>query len=312
MATALGLAFATLGSDTGGSIRFPAAVNGVVGLKPTFGRVSKQGAFPLAYTLDHIGPITRRVEDAALTLQAIAGFDEHDPFTLRSEVPDFMAEAGGGLEGLRIGIDETYCANDAHPEVCEAVLEAAQVLANAGAILVSVDMMGALQVCPFWGAVVASEAALAHSETFPERADDYGPVFRGLLDASGEISGSVYAQARLAGAEVTAVLEEALAPVDVLLFPGAPLPAMPLEEFPPTAVLPPEAVASFVGFTAPANFSGHPTLSLPCGRSSEGLPLGLQLLARHNAEATLVRAGLAYERETEWHTLVPEIDSGSS
>lgn len=305
VASALGLAFGTLGSDTGGSIRFPSAVNGVVGIKPTFGTVSKHGAFPLSYTLDHVGPITRRVEDAALMLQAIAGFDPNDSFSRRAPVQDYTAELNNGVKGLRIGIDETYCSADAHPEVTAAVLEAGRVLEGLGAEIVPVDIMGVLAVCPFWAAVVAAEAAIAHAEFFPERADEYGPVMRGALEAAPHITAGDYAQSRLAAAQSRAVFDAAFEIVDVLLCPGAPLPAMPLEEFPPTLVLPPEAVASFVGFTAPTNFSGHPTISVPCGRSSEGLPLGMQLIGRHDAEPTLIGAAHAYEQSTEWHTLTP-------
>ncbi len=306
VASALGLAFGTLGTDTGGSIRYPSAVNGVVGIKPTFGRVSKHGGFPLAYTLDHVGPITRRVEDAALMLQEIAGFDENDPFSLLASVPQFIAGLNTGVSGLRIGIDETYCATDAHPEVTAAVLEAGRELEKLGAELVPVDLMAVLGTAPFWGAVVAAEAAVAHEGLYPEQADDYGPVFRGLLDASSEISGAIVTQARLAAAQATATFNTALTNVDALLCPAAPLPAMPLAEFPPTAVLPPEAVAAFVGFTAPMNFSGHPTITVPCGFSSENLPVGMQLVGAHKAEATIIRIAHAYEQATEWHTMHPD------
>jgi amidase len=274
VATAAGLAFGTLGSDTGGSIRYPAAANGVVGIKPTFGRVSTHGAFPLAYTLDHIGPITRRVEDAAILLQTIAGFDPKDNFSMRSAPDDYLGKLQSGVKGLRIGIDETYCATDAHPEVTSAVVSAA-------------------------------EAAVAHQDMFPDQADDYGPVFRATLEGAASISGADYSKARLAAAKTKMIFDTLLTDVDLLLCPGSPLPAMPLEEFPPTQVLPPEAVAAFVGFTAPMNFSGHPTISVPCGLSSENLPLGLQLVAQYNDEALLIAAAHAYERATPWHTYIP-------
>lgn len=308
VATAAGMAFGTLGSDTGGSIRFPAAVNGVVGIKPTFGRVSKNGAFPLAYTLDHIGPIARTVEDAAILLQAIAGYDANDPFSNRVPVTDYCEGLDSGIRGLRIGIDETYCATDAHPEVTAAVLSASRTFEELGAHLVPVNMLSVLEVCPFWGAVVAAEAAVAHQELFPEQAEQYGPVFRSTLEAALHISASDYAQARLAATNTKATLENLLNEVDVLLCPGAPLPAMPLEEFPPTQILPPQAVASFVGFTAPTNFSGHPTISVPCGFSADDLPLGLQLVGNYNAEANLITAAHTFEQATNWSTRKPPID----
>ncbi|HIG40260.1 MAG: amidase [bacterium] len=309
VATATGMAFGTLGSDTGGSIRFPAAVNGVVGIKPTFGRVSKYGAFPLAYTLDHVGPIARTTEDAAILLQAIAGYDANDPFSIRVPVADYCEDLNSGIRSLRIGIDEAYCATDAHPEVTEAVLSAARTFEGLGAQLVPVNMLGVLEVCPFWGAVVAAEAAVAHQGLFPEQADQYGPVFRSALEAAPHISASDYAQARLAATNTKATFENLLDQVDVLLCPGAPLPAMPLEQFPPTQVLPPEAVASFVGFTAPMNFSGHPTISIPCGSSSDNLPLGLQLVGNYNAEAKLITAAHTFEQATDWHRRKPPANS---
>jgi Asp-tRNA(Asn)/Glu-tRNA(Gln) amidotransferase A subunit family amidase len=169
-------------------------------------------------------------------------------------------------------------------------------------------MLSVLEVCPFWGAVVAAEAAVAHQELVPEQAEQYGPVFRSTLEAALHISASDYAQARLAATNTKATLENLLNEVDVLLCPGAPLPAMPLEEFPPTQILPPQAVASFVGFTAPTNFSGHPTISVPCGFSADDLPLGLQLVGNYNAEANLITAAHTFEQATNWSTRKPPID----
>ena len=310
VAAATGLAYGTLGSDTGGSIRFPSAVNGVVGIKPTFGAVSKHGAFPLAYTLDHIGPITRSVEDAALMLQAIAGFDVEDPFSHPGAVPNYTAKLSSGVKGLRVGIDDTYCATNTHPEVTAAVHQAAAQLAELGAELVPVNIAAVLETCAFWSAIVAAEAAIAHAETFPSQATEYGPVFRAVLEAALSITGSDYARSRLAVARASATFKAAFDVADVLLCPGAPLPAMPLDEFPADLVLPPEEVASLVGFAAPMNFTGHPTISVPCGMSSEALPLGLQLVGRHNDEATLIGAAYAYEQATEWHTLTPNVLKG--
>jgi amidase len=305
VATALGMAFGTLGSDTGGSIRFPSAVNGVVGIKPTFGTVSKAGAFPLSYTLDHVGPIARGVEDAAILLQAIAGHDPHDPFTHRTPVPDYLAQLTAGVRGLRIGVDETYCANDADPEVTQATLNATRVLEELGAILVPVNVMPTLAVAPFWGAVVAAEAAVAHADTYPSQAGEYGPVFGGLLEAAPSLTASDYAQARLATAQAQSTFDAVFADVDLLVCPGAPSPAMPLSEFGPTDVLPPEAVASFVGFCAPMNFTGIPTVSVPCGFSIGFLPIGLQFVGPRHAEPLLIQAAYAYEQATTWHTAQP-------
>ena len=153
---------------------------------------------------------------------------------------------------------------------------------------------------PFLGAVVAAEAAIRHQEWYPARADDYGPVFRSTLEASEAVRGVDYAAARFAAAAARSAFNNAFEQVEVVLCPGAPLPAMPLAEFPPTAVLPAEAVAEFVTFTAPMNFSGHPTLSLPCGFAEGGLPVGLQLVGPHLAEQRLLQIGKAYEAATDW------------
>ncbi len=308
VATAAGLAFGTLGSDTGGSIRFPCAVNGVVGIKPTFGTVSTQGAFPLAQTLDHIGPITRTVRDAAVLLEAIAGFDPGDPFSIKTSDTAYAADIDKGIAGLVIGVDEAYCSENVHPEVSSAVLETLSVFKDAGARIVAVNLTEVLDVCPFWAAVVAADAMMAHAQWFPERADEYGPVFRGALEAATQIGATDYAYSRVVGARTTAVLNAALEDVNVLLCPSAPLPAMPLEDFPPQLVLPPEAVAGFVGFSAPTNFSGHPTISVPCGFTGDKLPLSLQLIGAHGDEKTLIRTAHAYEGATQWHHISPPID----
>ena len=305
VAAATGMAYATLGTDTGGSIRFPAAVNGVVGIKPTFGRVSSAGIFGLAPSLDHPGPISRRVKDAAAMLQVIAGFDHEDSYSRSGPTPDFLGDIDAGVSGLKIGFDENYCSRYADPNVTEAVLEAAQQLSRLGAQLVPVNVEEIVAVCPFWSVVVACEAALGHVDTFPSQADQYGPVFKSLLTASLGIAGTDYAQARHAAARAKSIFEAIFKQVDMLLCPGAPLPAMSLQEFPPTAILPPEVVAEFIAFAAPTNFTGHPTISVPCGQTELGLPIGLQLVGRYDEEATLIRAAAAYEQNTQWHTLIP-------
>ncbi|MCP4048681.1 MAG: amidase [Gammaproteobacteria bacterium] len=308
VATAAGLAFATLGSDTGGSIRFPSAANGVVGIKPTFGTVSTRGAFPLAQTLDHIGPMTRTVRDAAIVLQAIAGFDPQDPFSRESRKGEYTKNINNGIEGMIIGIDEAYCQQNAHPKVSRGVLDAVKVFTDAGARVEEVDLSGVLETCEYWGAVVAADAMMAHSQWFPEQSENYGPVFRSVLKASKQISGTMYANSRVAAARTKAIISSALGSVDAILCPSSPLPAMPLEEFPPQAVLPPATVSEFVAFTAPTNFSGHPTISVPCGFASDNLPLSLQLIGAYGEEKTIIQLANAYEQATPWHSMRPPLD----
>lgn len=312
VAAALGLAYGTLGSDTGGSIRYPTAANGVVGIKPTFGTVSKHGAFPLSFSLDHVGPITRCVEDAALMLQVIAGYDPLDPFSKPGPTPNYLEGMKSGITGLRIGIDEAFCGSDAHPEVTQAVLQAAKDLEKLGATLVNVDLLPVLATAPFWGPIVAAEAAVTHSQTYPSRAEDYGPVFKDLLASASSLSASDYAESRLATAQAQSTFNRAFAEADLVLCPSSPVPAMPTAELGPNTILPPEMTTAFVGFTAPMNFTGIPTISLPCGQSSDGLPIGVQLAGPHHHENLLIRAAYAYENGTDFNKIPPLIGNTST
>lgn len=308
VASAAGLAFGTLGTDTGGSIRFPCGVNGVVGLKPSFGAVSRRGVFPLAESLDHVGPIARRVDDVALLFSCIAGFDDADAYSLPARAGAWNPGSAHDLSGLRVGVDQSYV-RMAHPEVAEAVLAAAGALSSLGAHVVQVELHQVVEACSGWATVVAVEAAMHHRKHFSERARSYGPVFTNLLEVAPRIRAGDYAAAMLAGRRAATVVERALDVADLLLCPSAPMPAMALSDYPPSVVMPPETVAGFMSFCAPTNFSGHPTLSLPCGFSTEGLPLGMQLIGAHGAEALLLHVGKAYEDSHDWKDAAPSEDS---
>lgn len=285
VAVAAGLCFAALGTDTGGSIRFPAAANGVVGLKPTYGSVGVDGVFPLAPSLDHVGPLARSAADAAIVLAAIrAGFDPAEP-----------EDSGAVLEGLRIGIDRGYN-EGVEPAVAAGLDSALHTLTGAGARLVEVDLAPIREGAGLWMAVTALEALEVHRSTYPSRADEYGPTFRALLDFAAICAPEVRRQGEEARARIRAVLGRAFEEADLLACPvliGLP---PPVSIFSAQAVLPPEAVAPFLSFTAPFNFAGNPCIAFPCGLSSEGLPLGAQLVAPWGGEDLLVRAVGAYER----------------
>lgn len=305
VATATGLCFGALGSDTGGSIRFPAAACGIVGVKPTYGRVSRAGVFPLAESLDHIGPMTRRVADAAVLLAAIAGFDAKDPTTRREPVPDYLDRLGRGVRGLRIGVDEAYCTDETEPGVSRAALGTASVLEQAGATLVEVRTDGLLEAARDWYVVCAAEAAAAHERWFPQRAGDYGPTFRALLEDGTRLRALEYARAHVARQRVRRVLDDVWQQADLLLCPSMPTLPPPVAEFGPDAVLPGDAVAPLLRFTAPFDFTGSPTVSVPCWFDPSGLPLSLQLAGPVGADDVVLRAGHAYEQATEWHTRRP-------
>jgi amidase len=305
VATAAGLCYGAIGTDTGGSIRFPAAANGVVGLKPTYGRVSRAGVFPLATSLDHVGPLTRGVADAAVMLHALAGYDPRDPTSSRLPVPDYVGALGEGIAGLRLGVDERYLTIGVHPEVSKSVLAAVDVLKTQGADLVAVTVPepDSEATVRAWYTLTAADALVAHAGLYPERAAEYGP-FRELLEDGTQRSAQDYAQAHQFREEWNGRLQGLFEDIDVLLCPTMPSTA-PRMDAQGIALMAEGLVRS--RYTYPFNFSRNPTLSLPCGFDSEGLPVSLQLVARHFAEEVLCRVGYAYEQATSWHTARPPL-----
>ncbi len=307
VATAAGLCYGSLGSDTGGSIRFPAAACGTVGIKPTWGRVSRYGVLALGESLDHVGPMTRSAADAGIMLQALAGHDPNDPTSLGAPVPDMLAGLGQGVAGIRIGVDQEYIGGgDVDVEVAEAVMVGARVLESMGATLVPVRMPDTLPYSRAWGVLCSAEAATAHRETFPSRADDYGPWFRGWLEKGRGYTAVDYAAANLVRLECNGVLAEVFADIDVLVCPSMTTPpgrVTPEELYGPMGE---EDEWTWGRFTIPYDFNGAPTISLPAGLNSSGLPLSIQFIGKHLAEPLLVQVGDAYERATE-HGLRPRV-----
>ncbi|UCE85919.1 MAG: amidase [Deltaproteobacteria bacterium] len=306
VATAAGLCFGSIGTDTGGSIRFPSAACGVVGLKPTYGRVSRYGVFPLAESLDHVGPIARRSADAAAMLAAIAGHDARDPTSLRETVPDYLASIDAGVRGVRIGVDERYCREEVDPELAEAVLGAARALAGQGAELREVEFPDVGEIARWWFAICSAEAAWAHEGTYPSRADDYGPDFRRLLEQGARVRGADYARAHAAREAFRGRLRALFEDVDLIACPSMPAPPPRLAEL-GLETASQVSARPLLRFTAPFDFSGSPTLSLPCGLSREGLPLSVQLVGRHLSEDLLCRAGHAYEQASDAHARTPPV-----
>jgi amidase len=308
VATAAGLCFGSLGSDTGGSIRFPAAANGVVGLKPTWGRVSRFGVLALAESLDHVGPMTRSTRDAALMLQAIAGPDPRDPTALLEPAPDLLGELDAGVDGLRLGFDERYAADGVDPQLAAAVRAAVVELERRGARIVPVTLPSQAAHLEAWPTLCAAEAVAAHASTYPSQRDSYGPWFRSWLDRGARVTGADYARAHALRLACAGLLRSAFAPIDALLcpaMPGPPGPVTPSELY--GAAGGDDIDMSFLRFTAPFNFNGAPTLTLPCGLSDDRLPLSLQIVGRPLGEAVVCRVGQAYERATSWHTTRPPV-----
>lgn len=304
-ATAAGLCFASLGSDTGGSIRFPSTMNGLSGLKATWGRVSRAGVFPLAESLDHVGPMARSALDAAIMLGVIAGPDPDDPTSVGLSVPDYAASIDQGVRGWRIGVPSNLHGLDEDAE--RALDGAVDVMKQAGAEIVDVKLPdGFDQGARDWVPLCGVEAALAHEATYPSRASEYGPVLAGLLDQGRRLSAVELARLQVRRAALTGELNRLLASVDLLL-----MPVMARAVWSTEALLAagrePEAVAGRLRYTAPFDLSGHPTLTLPGGMTADGVPVGFQIVARAFDEGAILAAGHAYQQATEWHSRRPPL-----
>jgi len=307
VAVAAGLCFGAIGTDTGGSIRVPSAWNGVVGLKPTYGRVSRYGVFPLGMSLDHIGPMTRRVADAAAMFEALAGCDPRDPTSLRAPVPHCTGALAGGVRGLRLGIDAAYLESGCQPGVVAAVMEVLDVLRARGAEVVGVTLPPVDAALDAWIPICAAEALVAHAATYPARAAQYGTMFRTFLELGAGLKATDYAAAHVRRLDFAGALQEVFEHADVLVCPGAFSAAPPADIVDPNAPFTHE-MTPFMRYSAPFNFSGSPTLSVPCGFAPDGLPYGVQFVGRHLDEATLCRVGHAYEQATDWHTRRPHVE----
>ena len=305
-ATAAGLAFGTLGSDTGGSIRFPAAACGVVGLKPTWGRVSRYGVMDLAASLDHVGPLARTAADAGIMLQAISGHDPNDPTTLLDPVQSMIPDQDVSLSGLRLGFDETYASEDLSKDYAAAVRAGMETFESLGATIVEARVPPRLRdYLPGWAVICSSEAAHAHRETFPARMDDYGPWFREWLSRGAAYSAADYAAANNLRAACVGEMRTTMQGIDALILPGAPAVAHEVSPDTMWGPVPKDRDPWNSRFTVPFDYDGSPTISLPCGMSDEGLPFSLQLAGHALTEHRLVMLGHAFEQATEWHTLHP-------
>jgi amidase len=304
VAVAAGLCFGALASDTGGSIRWPSAANGLTGLKPGWGRVSRHGMFDLAPSLDHAGPMARSVADASALLTVIAGADAADPTALQQPMPNLAAAMNESVTGLRIGVDRHR--GDIDSQVCVALDEAERVLSTLGAHLVPIEVPDLTQAVADWAPHCAVEAAVAHRATFPERRADYGPVLAAVLDAGRAMSGLDYQdiilRRRAFGGRMRALFND----IELLLTPVHPFAPLSLQTM-GTMGAQPALIARLQTWTAPFNMTGQPTLTLPGGVSAEGLPIGIQLVAADLGEATLVRAGAAFQRATDWHRRHPVV-----
>lgn len=305
VAAAAGLCFGAIASDTGGSIRWPSAANGVTGLKPTWGRVSRHGVFDLAPSLDHIGTIARSAMDAGIILAAIAGSDPKDPTAAAQPVPDFASASRDGIAGLRIGFDPRWNSEDVEPQTQAALAAAATVLLDLGAIMVEIKFPDVRQVVSDWVPNCAAEAAVVHERDFAANRDLYGPIFAGVIEKGKAVSEAEYQLILLRRAMFRREVEALFATVDLILTPVQPFAPLTLAAV-ATLGEQPELIARLQRYTCPLDMSGHPALTFPAGIAKDGMPIGLQLLAGQFQEQILVRAGAAFQERTDWHHRHPE------
>jgi aspartyl-tRNA(Asn)/glutamyl-tRNA(Gln) amidotransferase subunit A len=306
---ASGGAFMAIGTDTGGSIRIPASVCGIVGLKPTFGRVSRFGSTPLSWGLDHVGPLVRTVEDAAASLQILAGYDARDPGALHEPVPDFSENLDKGVKGLRVGVPRNYFFDHINPEVESAVRTALQKLESLGAELVEVtipmaEMMGSMHF-----GILLPEASAYHRSMLRDTPHLYGEDVRTFLEAGELILATDYVRAQQMRNLLQQEFKKLYEKIDVMVAPSVPTTAVMADTESQTwadgTVEP--MVAAYTRYATPVNLTGLPALSVTCGFSSEGLPIGMQVIGRPLAESTVLQVGAAYQAATDWHTRHPKL-----
>lgn len=306
VATAAGLCYGSLGTDTGGSIRFPSAANGLTGLKPTWGRVSRYGAFELAATLDHIGPMTRSAADAAAMLGAIAGADPKDPTAAQVPVPDYLATIGEGVKGLRVGFDPNFNSKGADAFTKAAVDYATDMVRQIGGDVREVKFPEAEDVITDWATACGVETAVAHEATYPSRKDEYGPGLAGLIDLGRNLSGPDYQKIILRRIAFRGRMEELFENIDLLILPAQAF-ASPTVEFMASLGQDPTLLQDLLRFTSVCDMSGNPTITLPCAFTDAGMPVAFQLVSRHWDEALLFRAGHAFQQATDWHQRHPSL-----
>ncbi len=294
-AIAAHLCHAAIGTDTGGSIRSPASLCGIVGLKQTYGRVSRRGVFPLSWSLDHAGPMTRTVEDAAIVLQAIAGHDPLDTSTVDLPVPDYRKALTGDVAGLRAGVPRDYFFKDLGPGIREAVDAAIRTLEAAGMAVEEVALPHADYIQASWWGVFAPEAAAIHAPLLAAQAEEYAEPVLNMVGPGHFLPATVHMKADQARTIITAEMNEVLRRVDVLLTPTSPVVAWKPEDSGRLWNRVTDVIGTIARFTAPFNLTGHPAVSVPCGLSPEGLPIGFQIAGRAFDEETVLRVAHAYE-----------------
>ncbi|HSB02441.1 MAG TPA: amidase, partial [Anaerolineales bacterium] len=302
IAVATGMALGALGTDTGGSIRIPASLCGVVGFKPTFGRVSLRGVFPLSWNLDHVGPLTKSVKDAALMLQVISVHDPSDPASIKMLSGDYLGHLVDDVTGKKVALGVGKFVEASDLEVLEAVQQAGKVFESIGCKVQEVEVNWLREAALANGLMTQSDGAAVHRERLREHPEMFGEDVRRRLENGAKTSSTDYVLARRTQTEVKKSFEQFFESYDFLIVPTTPISAPTIAGH--DAV---EQAARLTRFTAPFNLAGLPALSLPCGFTKEGLPIGLQIVSRAWADPKVLNLGYAFEQATEWHTQMPAI-----
>lgn len=299
---------AALGTDTGGSIRLPSAVNGCVGIRPTIGRVSNHSVVPLAWSMDTVGPMARTVGDVALLLSVMAGYDPRDPGTSREPVADYLSALQSGVSGLRVGVDSDYFFTHIQDSVRSAVLAAIDVLKSAGASVHERSIANIAGNISAQLTIESAEPSAYHQAWLRERPDDYGPDVRQLLEMGELYTATHYLQAQRYRSLLRAEFLEAFRDVDVFICPTLPFVATPVGD--DKVVIEDgqeeDMLSAIMQYTGVPSLTGLPSMSVPCGFSNDGLPIGMQIIGRPFDEATIFRTGHAFQELTEWHERHPQ------
>jgi len=302
IAVATGMALGALGTDTGGSIRIPASLCGIVGFKPTYGRVSTRGVFPLSWNLDHVGPLTKCVRDAAIVVQAISIYDPIDPSSIKMLTGDYLGHLVDDMEGRKVAIGSGEFIEAADPEVLNAVREAMRVFESLGCKVEKVNVDWMRDAALANATMTRSDGAAVHRDRLKEHPEMFGEDIRRRLEDGAKTTSTEYALARRTQAEVRKRCELFFGTYDFLITPTTPIAAPTIAGH--DAV---EQAARLTRFTAPFNLTGLPALSVPCGFTSESLPIGMQIVARAWGDAKALNAGYAFEQATDWHKHFPRI-----
>ena len=296
------MCYGALGSDTGGSIRIPSSLCGTVGLKPTFGRVSKQGVVPLSWNLDHVGPMGRSVKDLAILLNVIAGYDQQDPYSVDVPPDNFLNNIERGIKGWRVAIPTNTYFQEADEEVLKAFKDAVHTFKDLGATIMETEIFQARQIGRANGLMTISDAAAYHRERMASHANWFGEDVLDRLQTGAATTSTDYILARQTQNSAKRWFHEFFSKHALLLTPTTPFTAAPIGSRNPA-----ERAKQYTKFTGLFNLTGLPALSIPCGFSSEGLPIGLQIVSGQWQEAAVLRAAFAFEQATSWHTHHPSL-----